>query len=93
MRAVVAQVKSSLSDGETISIFLSTLSKPYFNHVIGQTTTDFVTLIMIGERIEDCLESEKLTNIKPLQTMVKNNSGITRRKPLEERLKEEEKVR
>lgn len=26
---------------ETISIFLSTLKKPYFDHMIGQVTTDF----------------------------------------------------
>lgn len=74
-RALAVQVKPSLTDREKVLIFLSTLKKPYFDHMIGQVTAYFVTLIMIGERIEDGLKNEQLKDIEALRTMVEKQSG------------------
>lgn len=78
--ALAVQVKSSLTDRETVSIFLSTLKKPYFDHMIGQVTADFATLIMIGERIEDSLKNGQLTDIEALRSIVEKQSGNNHKK-------------
>lgn len=39
-------------------MFLSTLKKSYFDLMIGQVTSDFATVTIIGERIKDGLKSK-----------------------------------
>ena len=41
-------------------MFLETLSGPYFNHLIGSSSSGFTELIMIGERIEAGIKSGKI---------------------------------
>lgn len=65
-RVTAPQVKSSLTDRETILIFLSTLKNPYLNHMSSQVTADFSSPIMIGERIKDGLLKWELTDIEAL---------------------------
>lgn len=54
---------------------MSTLKKPYFDKMISQVSTDFVSMIMIGERIIDGMKSETFKDIEVLQTMVEKESG------------------
>ena len=41
-------------------MFLGTLSGPYFNHLIGSSSSGFTELIMTGERIEASIKSGKI---------------------------------
>ena len=41
-----------LSDRELVDMFLGTLSGPFFNHLIGSSSSGFTELIMTGERVE-----------------------------------------
>ena len=41
-------------------MFLGTLSGPYFNHLIGSSSSGFTELIMTGERIEAGIKSGKI---------------------------------
>ena len=42
----------SLSERELVDMFLGTLSGPFFNHLIGSSSTGFTELILTGERVE-----------------------------------------
>lgn len=54
-----------------MSIFLSTLKKPYFDNMIGQVMMVFSTFIIIKERIKDDLKNSKLIDIEASQTIGK----------------------
>ena len=41
-------------------MFLGTLSGPFFNHLIGSSSTGFIELILIGERVEAGIKSGKI---------------------------------
>ena len=41
-------------------MFLGTLSCPYFNHLIGSSSSRFTELIMTEERVEDGIRSGKI---------------------------------
>ena len=41
-----------LSDRELVDMFLGTLSGPFFNHLIGSSSSGFTELILTGERVE-----------------------------------------
>ena len=41
-----------LSDRELMDMFLGTLSGPFFNHLIGISSSGFTELILTGERVE-----------------------------------------
>ena len=43
-------------------MFLGTLSGPFFNHLIGNSSAGFTDLILTGERIEDGIKSGKIQN-------------------------------
>lgn len=80
MESSYVQVKPSLIDRETISIFSLTPKNTFFDYMIGHALLDFSVLIMIREKIEDGLKSVKLTYIEALQTMIEKQLGIIRKK-------------
>ena len=41
-------------------MFLGTLSGPFFNHLIGNSSAGFTELILIGERVEAGIRSGKI---------------------------------
>ena len=41
-------------------MFLGTLSGPFFNHLIGSSSTGFTELILTGERVEAGIRSGKI---------------------------------
>nr|KYP42497.1 hypothetical protein KK1_036080 [Cajanus cajan] len=49
-----------------VSLFINSLTGPYYNKMIGNTTTLFSDIITIGERVEQGLKSGKLA--KPSQS-------------------------
>ena len=49
-----------LSDRELVDMFLGTLSGPFFNHLIGSSSSGFTELILTGERVEAGIRSGKI---------------------------------
>ena len=49
-----------LADRELVDMFLGTLSGPFFNHLIGSSSSGFTELIMTGEKIEAGIKSGKI---------------------------------
>ena len=49
-----------LTDRELVDMFLGTLSGPFFNHLIGNSSAGFTDLILTGERIEAGIKSGKI---------------------------------
>ena len=41
-------------------MFMGTLSGPFFNHLIGSSSSGFTELILIGERVESGIKSGKI---------------------------------
>ena len=71
-RDLVGRMQPPLADRELVDMFLGTLSGPYFNHLIGSSSSGFTELIMIGERIEAGIKSGKIQ---------KGASSSTEKKP------------
>ena len=71
-RDLAGRVQPPLADRELVDMFLGTLSGPFFNHLIGNSSSWFIELIMTGERIEDGIKSGKIQ---------KGASSSTEKKP------------
>ena len=61
-RDLAGRVQPPLADRELVDMFLGTLSGPYFNHLIGSSSSGFTELIMTRERIEAGIKSGKIQN-------------------------------
>ncbi|CAL1413176.1 unnamed protein product [Linum trigynum] len=59
-REKAADVQPPLSEKEMVSIFFGTLRAPYYNNMVGITTTNFADLLVIGERIEKGLKQGRM---------------------------------
>ena len=51
-RDLAAQVNPPLSDKEMVSTFISTLRPPFYDRMIGNASSNFSDIVIIGERIE-----------------------------------------
>jgi hypothetical protein len=54
-------------DRELVDLFLNILPNPYFERMIGCTSSSFSDLVMVGERIESGLKSGKLQDASSSQ--------------------------
>ncbi|XP_052725976.1 uncharacterized protein LOC128194421 [Vigna angularis] len=59
-RELAAQVEPPLYDKEMVAMFVSTLQPPFYEHMIGNVSSNFADIIIIGERIEIGLKSGKI---------------------------------
>ena len=59
-RDLAGKVQPPLTDRELVDMFLGTLSGPFFNHLIGNSSAGFTDLILTGERIEAGMKSGKI---------------------------------
>ena len=59
-RDLAGRVQPPLTDRELVDMFLGTLSGPFFNHLISNSSAGFTDLILIGERIEAGMKSGKI---------------------------------
>ena len=59
-RDLDGRVQPPLSDRELVDMFLGTLSGPFFNHLIGNSSSGFTELILTGERVEAGIQSGKI---------------------------------
>ena len=59
-RDLAGRVQPPLTDRELVDMFLGTLSGPFFNHLIGNSSAGFTDLILTGERIEAGIKAGKI---------------------------------
>ena len=59
-RDLAGRVHPPLTDRELVDMFLVTLSGPFFNHLIGNSSVGFTDLILTGERIEAGIKAGKI---------------------------------
>ena len=56
-------------------MFLGTLSGPFFNHLIGNSSAGFTYLILTGERIEAGIKAGKIQEAAPADAHKKPYNG------------------
>lgn len=59
-RELAARFQPPLIEKELVDMFMSTLQGPYIEKLIGSTSARFSNLVVTGERIDNCLKSEKI---------------------------------
>ena len=59
-RDLAGILQPPLSDRELVDVFLGTLSDPFFNHLIDNSSSGFTDFILIGERVEAGIRSGKI---------------------------------
>jgi len=59
-RELAVQVEPPLHDKETVTIFMSTLQSPFYEHMLGSVSSNFVDIVIVGERIELGLKTGKI---------------------------------
>src|ERR1051325_562325 len=59
-RDLAGRVQPPLSNRELVDMFMGTLSGPFINHLIGNSSAGFTELILTGERIEAGIKSGKI---------------------------------
>ncbi|XP_050915328.1 uncharacterized protein LOC127130345 [Lathyrus oleraceus] len=81
LREMASRVRLSLSDNELMDIFMGTLQVLYFENMIGNSSTNFVDMVTIGERVESGLKSGKISNTTAQQTTNKRpHRGFAKKK-------------
>ena len=59
-RDLAGRVQPPLSKRELVDMFLGMLSGPFFNHLIGSSSSGFNELILTGERVEAGIRRGKI---------------------------------
>jgi len=59
-RELAAHVQPPLLERELVDTFMSTLQGPYYEKMIGNISSGFADMVVIGERIEEGLKSGKI---------------------------------
>ena len=70
-RDLDGRVQPPLSDREMVGMFMGTLTSPFFNHLIGSSSSSFTELILIGEHVEGGIKSGKIP-VAASSSVVKN---------------------
>ena len=60
-RHLAGRVQPPLTDRELVDMFMGTLTGPFFNLLIGSSSSGCTELILTGERVESGIKSEKIT--------------------------------
>ena len=56
-------VQPPLTDRELVDMFMGTLSGPFFNFLIGSSSSGFTELILTGERVKSGIKSRKIDGL------------------------------
>ena len=59
-RDFAGRVQPPLTDREMVDMFMGTLTGPFFNLLIGSSSSGFIEMILTGERIESGIKSGKI---------------------------------
>src|SRR3954465_1264431 len=81
-RDLSRRVKPSLVDRELVDMFMSTLTGPFYSHLLGSSSSGFTELILTGERVENGIRSGKIQDAtsssvakKPFNEKSDSNDG------------------
>ena len=58
-RDLDGRVQPPLSDRELVNMFMGTFTGPFFNYLIGSSSSGFTKLILTGERVEGVSKVER----------------------------------
>lgn len=59
-RDLAGRVKPPMTDRELVDMFMGTLTGPFYNHLLGSSSSGFTELILTGERVESGIRSGKI---------------------------------
>ena len=59
-RDLAGRVQPLLTDRDMVDMFMGTLTGPFFNLLIGSSTSGFTKMVLTGERIESGIKSGKI---------------------------------
>lgn len=59
-REMASRVTLALADAELVNIFMSTLQGMYYEKMVGSSSSNFIDIVTIGERIENGIKQERL---------------------------------
>ena len=59
-RDLAGRVQPTLTDRELVDMFMGTLTCPFFNLLIGSSSSGLTELILTGERVESEIKSGKI---------------------------------
>ncbi|KAF1892271.1 hypothetical protein Lal_00031385 [Lupinus albus] len=79
-RGIASQVLPRLEEDEQITSFINTLPNPFFEKMIGNNTSDFNSLIKVGDRIEQSIKAGK---IAAEQTVESKKPNYAKKKEVE----------
>ena len=76
-RDLAGRVQPPLTDREMVDMFMGTLTKLFFNLLIGSYSSGFTELILTGERVESGIKSGKtpMASASTSNTMKKTFTG------------------
>src|SRR4051812_28886255 len=74
-RDLAGRVQPSLNDRELVDIFMSTLTGPFYSHLLGSSSSGFTDLILTGERVENGIRSGKIQVSSSSGTTKKHSNG------------------
>ncbi|KAF1859042.1 hypothetical protein Lal_00000866 [Lupinus albus] len=81
-RGIASQVLPRLEEDEQITIFINTLPNPFFEKMIGNNTSDFNSLIKVGDRIEQSIKAGKIAAEQTVESKKPNYAKKKKRKPI-----------
>src|SRR3954467_6218359 len=67
--------KPSLADRELVNMFMSTLTGPFYSHLLGSSSSRFTELILTGERVENGIRSGKIQAVTSSGATKKHFNG------------------
>ena len=59
-RDLAGRVQPHLSDRDLVDMFMGTLTGPFFNHLIGSSSSGFTELILTREQVKGGIRSGKI---------------------------------
>ena len=59
-RDLTGRVQPPLNDREMVDMFIGTLTNPFFNLLIGSSSSGFTEMVLTGERIKDGIKCGKI---------------------------------
>jgi len=59
-RELVAQVEPTFPDKEMVTMFIGTFQSPFYEHMLGNVSSNFADIVIVRERIEFGLKNGKI---------------------------------
>lgn len=74
-RDLAGRVQPPLADRELVDMFMSTLTGPFYSHLLGSSSSGFTELILIGEHVENGIRIGKIQGSTSSGTTKKSSHG------------------